>query len=427
MPEIATSATPILGGTPDLDQPFVSAGQVGACWPLRINWSGGVENEYEFKTDIFRARGGREQRRALRLEPRKSWKYSGVVALEVFRDVFKYIARRYDEISYFPDPFTSVKTDVVLSAGTDLLSVPTALPWWITEGAFVILTHGDTRELVKVRDVSSPTFRINGLLLNTFPVNTRVCRAEPIRVEDATSFKNETRGVATVTVKLLADPVLFEMPEISGVGDLFDGRELFLKRPNWREGLEVKLSTEREVIEVGRGPISVFSPIPYVDREYRGAFVGREIAEAFETIDFFCRQRGRRGEFFMPTGTADIKPALPLVSGAATLTTAGVNDFATHTDSVGTGSEQILKAVYVELTDGTYIVKKIASVALSGGNSVFTMDSNWSANVALSQIRYISYLPLCRFAGDTLTIQWTTRGVAQFNLTFRTLEYQAAE
>lgn len=428
MVEIATSATPIVGGTPDLDSPFSNVGQVGQCWPLRINWGGGVENDYEFKTDIFRARKGREQRRALILEARKAWRYSGLISLDVFRDVFKYIARRYDQISYFPDPFISVKTDVVLSAGTDVLSVPTTLPWWIVGGAYVILTHGDTSELVEVLDVSSPLFRIHGSLINTFPVGTRICRADPIRVQDATSFKNETRGVATVTVSLLADPTLYATHEISEATDFFDGREIFLKKPNWREGIEAKLISDgRETVDVGRGPISVFSPIGYVDREYRGAFVGREIDETFEIIDFFCRQRGRQGEFFMPTGTADLKAILPLASGAATLTTEGVNDYATHNDTEGTGSEEILKAVYVGLEGGTYIAKKISSVALSGGNSVLTMDSNWGADVPLSQIRYISYLPLCRFAGDTLTIQWPTRGVSQFNLTFRTLEYQVAE
>jgi hypothetical protein len=73
------------------------------------------------------------------------------------------------------------------------------------------------------------------------------------------------------------------------------------------------------------------------------------------------------------------------------------------------------------LKDGTTIYKRIASAAVVGDNTVFTITDTFASTVALSSIAYCCWLNTYRFAVDELSLEWLTDSVAQFTASFQLL------
>ena len=102
--------------------------------------------------------------------------------------------------------------------------------------------------------------------------------------------------------------------------------------------------------------------------------------------------------------------------------TAGNSFFIAFNNPTFTDSSTVLKAMILYLRDGTYLARGITSVTLSSGESVFHLDDTWPDDIPLASIKKISFLPVCRFGADTLSIELLTNSVGQFSLAIHALE-----
>lgn len=396
--------------------------------PVRPTWGSSVVQKYSFKTAVPGvARSGREQRRALRKYPRVNFDYDANGTREALRNAARFFTNRLDRIGLMLNPVEFTRLDVDFDVGTDTATMAD-IPYWMIAARFVILRAGDRYEAFEIDSVAGSDVTFTALAFYDWPAGTRVYKAEQARVDGASaSFSMITRGTGTYGVAWDVDPAALLLPDATAAGATFDGRELFTDRPNLIEPIAVGISSGREDVDYGFGLSVAFSPVLFTTRDYKATYLGRDVDEVTYVVDFFRRMRGRWGEFYYPTGTADLKPIDDLATGAATLTVAGRLDYDYYQDANTANGNLVNKAVYVQLRDGTYLARKISSVTLSGSDSVFHMTANWGADVDLTSIAFVSYLPLCRFGTDELTIEWLTDSVAQFNLAIHTLESLPAE
>jgi len=395
--------------------------------PVRANWTRPVRQTYEFRTDPMEAQTGHETRRRYRSTPRVALEFDAMLVRTPFRNLERYWMNRIDELGYVGNPVEFVTTLSALNAGDDDMAVDD-IPYWLENDAFVIIGYGDYMELFEVAGIIAPNVTMKVISTNDWPAGSRLYKAEKVRVDRAQqSFSMLTRATAVVPMKLRVDPVSTILPTVGAVGSTFDSRELFEKRPNLADEIDLEITSGLESVDYGFGTVATFSPKLIVSRDYRATFVGRTQVEVQETVDFFRRMYGRQKEFYAPTGLADLLPISNLTVGTAVLTVAGTLDYEMMNDTTVANSSLVNRAVWLTLRDGTTIQKKINSVTTSGGNTRFNMTTNWSSTITPAQIAYVSYLPLCRFGTDMLEVEWLTASVAQYDLVFHTLEALDAE
>jgi hypothetical protein len=399
----------------------------GLRWPIVPNWKNEVEEVYEFKTDIITFRSLTEQRRARRTNPRKSWSYKAMPIRDDFRAAQRIITDRFDQITYAANPLVSVYTESDLSAGGNTFDVSSVPDWLVADAVCQLSYNNGVRALVKVKSVAGSTVTTYGVVGATYPSGARLRPTEACRIDAGTKLGMAARGVAIGDITLNVEPGSLYYPDPPAATDTFNGRELFLKSPNWKSTVNLDFGASRESVDYDQGRVTLFSLSSFMYRNWRGTYLGRSQAEVKEVVDFFRRMKGMQGEFYAPTGLADLVPIANLTGGTKTLKTAGPHDYGVYALGDRTSSREVNKAVFVKLKNGNYEVNTISNVVLSGSDSVFNCGNNWSTTMAPENIAYVSYLPVCRLASDTLTIQWETAGVAQFALAFRTLEALAAE
>lgn len=409
-----TGSAPILG-TPALAIDSYSV------WPFRPNWKDNIRLNYEFKTDIITSQSGREQRRALREDARKDWEFSALVYRTAYREKMAQVTSRFDSDYYFANPVYKARLNAAAAAGVSVLSVA-SVPDWLVEGVVAVLLAGSVAEAVLISEIDGTDITIAGIVMNAWASGTRLHLAETIKTDVALKTTAETADVITLKNALLVDVLNEDYSGESVAGTTFNGREMFLKSPNWRGGIGIDFESDRNDVDYGSGLRDVFSPVPFLQRDSKATFVGRTLAETEEVINLFKRMKGRRGEFYMPTGMVDLIAASSLVSGQATLTVAGRYAAMAFNNSGGVDSALVLKALLVYLRDGTTLPRLISSVARSGENSVFTLSTTWPSTITVASILKISFLPVVRFATDALQIDFETDTVAQFDITVHALE-----
>lgn len=382
------------------------------AFEFRPNWRDGVKSEYSFKTDVFTTRSGREQRRALREQPRLSIMFTteplvGGAAAAARRRLLTTMADDH----VLPDYLRKVSVAGVLGPLLTLEQVP----YWIEVGAPLAAIGGDgTIAAVTVTVVAGKTVTVTGLPAGMTPVAVR-----PRFTAALTSWQQD---VETATVS--ESRVVFDVlpgTAIDARDDplyTYDGREVFTWTPNWASVPQVELDQPRDEVDMGFGLTSHAKPQAWATRSAKSlAFIDRPCCDIGDVVSFFIRQRGRTREFFTPTWEADLTPTAGLIACDTLLRVA-------DTDISGLlENHSVIRHIVVQLNCGRQLFRRIVSVT----GSDIQVDRRWLWDEPLGSIRRISFVLLHRFASDQIAAEAVTTSVAQVRTGMLSLPYAASE
>jgi len=404
------------------------------------NWSQTVSGGLSFRTQIDVSRSGREQRAALRNEPRRTIEFTILLNADEMRAFARLMAKWQNRLMVLADPIRAAETPLATADGT--ISLPVAdLAEWMAAGESVFLIDGERRLLCEIDSVLDD--RVAGYGVNygndyggtdypdsivfsddlgaTWPVGTIVRPALVGRLAASVRGSHPTSDVVQSSILFSVDPGS-DVFDPAGPGyDLLDGREVLARKPNWSASPESTFEWGPENVDYDYGRIATYQPIAFPTLLRRATYLEQDRAGEGYLTAFFVRQRGQRGEFLMPTWMNDLPLAAALIDGESTLTVLGtetVDEFA---------DDPIYRALMVYMNDGRRIYREIESIVADSGNSVITLTSPWLGDYALSEIAVVCWMPVFRFATDQLTMQHLVEGAAQTQLTMRSLEYLDAE
>ncbi|MBW7946291.1 MAG: hypothetical protein H3C60_07595, partial [Sphingomonadaceae bacterium] len=77
-------------------------------WPLAPNWRNSVPYDHEFRTETLVSRAGREQRIALRNEPRRVFSFLTTCHKDQYRALARNLTAGQSEDWWVADPVTTV-------------------------------------------------------------------------------------------------------------------------------------------------------------------------------------------------------------------------------------------------------------------------------------------------------------------------------
>jgi hypothetical protein len=398
-----------------------------------VNWTSSVTVTHEFKTSFpGPSRSGREQRIALRRTPRKSLQYKSLLTAANFRRFKRRMDKVQAQIVLGYDPIRYV---TLLGSGststpsglTTVFSVPTTgllvsdAPSWLTLGAIVAVIH---RSRLEFRTLTQGGGAITFLDDDgsSWPPGTHVHPTMQVRVAPDMPVARKTNDAVEVSFIIDVVPTTEGLQTYGTATTIFNGREVFLLKPNWASEPTFNYQWPSEVLDYGKGRVQFFYPIAFSTRMYQQTYTLRDMTAAEAVIQFFGRMRGQQGEFYAPTWEDDLPLAAASLSGANTLTVAGSEATETYLD------DTVHKALAIFFRDGrTPLFRQVTAVASAGADSLVTCDSTWPYAILPADVLMTSWLLVCRHASDVLTMEWLTAGVSQVRMTLKTLEALAPE
>ena len=388
---------------------------------LKPNWGNGVKETLEFLTTIVTSDRGKEQRSAERTHARRSVSFEAVLHADALRDLKADLHERSDFLSYIPEPVHRLSTVAVYAplGSTTVQFVDVVSSDHI--GKRVCIMGGKRNFFATVSGIVGSTVTFSA------PIEREAVAGDDLRL------CVEGRMPTSVSVKYVADDIAYfnaDFNQNPGTPNInygtsafptFRGREVFNEKPNWDNPPSVEIVSEYNVTDFKRGVIRTYSPIDFISRVTQFTFLGRNTAKMNRLIDFFQRQLGRCGEFWCPSWTSDLRMVQPITNGNNYIVVAGrkVADYY--------ASSTVEKAVAIRRSNNDWLYRYITGITTDGTNSTITFDAPFTFDVDLEAVVGLYWLNVCRFATDTMTVQWITNEVAQTVFQITTLEALPAE
>lgn len=383
--------------------------RVGDVAPVTPNWQREVEVEHAFLTEIRTSRDGTEQRDALRTSARVAVNFNIAVAEARAQRVMQDILRNQTDPWLLPLSVRQTPLAAPAQIADGAIEVADPAPWWAVVGARLVL-QGATQEAVEVAAVVGGLIYLTEPLTAAHEAGTRVQFAYRVRFPDSLRFRAETPGTFTAAVRMEGDPARNVQPAFGTPDGTYAGLELFLRKPNWSDRMDITISREREVADFTFGRISAASPVDFSVVDRRVAVYGFDAARVEGVLGLFLRMKGRRGSFWAPSWTADARPRGAVDPGATFYEIDGDEFAAAY---AGSRTHNRLICFF---PDGSHQINALSSISTVAGRSRLTFTGAWTR--ALGPESRIHWLLRSRFAGDTLTQVWSTATVAktQFSL-----------
>lgn len=388
-------------------------------WEFPPNWIDPLEVTLEYRSEIITSRSGREQRRGLRQRPRKELAFNALASEADFRAFIRHMSHWQARPFLMPEFYRVARLNESLEEGVSLAEFQT-VPDWLEVDKVVAIRHGKKFMIRTVTGISGTSVTFNAGASGHWPKGCRVYPTISGHLSPRIQGRQHSNNAISIDVRFSSDPGLEKWPEVPPSPRNYRQRELWLKKPNWASAPTPEFVSSLDTLDYGIGRIDSFVPWEFNDRYQKAEYVGFTAVQVEEVIQFYRRNFAQVGEFFMPTYTEDlvIKTEAPL--GSSNLRIAGTETAADYANG------KVYRDLIVFMKSGAWMPRRILNIYriddADGSDTIIQIDGPWEIAIRPERVRQICWLPLCRLASDSLTIQWLTDETAQIGMAIKTLE-----
>jgi hypothetical protein len=387
------------------------------AWTLTPDWADGVTERLAWMTDIQTSPTGAEQRRAIRLSPRRTLE-AKILATRRERalldlTLYGWGARIFAVPVWHDQQWLSAD----LALGVQTIPCDTTHRDFRKRGLALLL--GDNAfayETVEIADLTVNTLQLVRPTQQAWPAGARLF---PVR---------NAQLVQQPTPKRLTDQtwsldVAFRLTESSDWPDalpavLYRNTPVLEARPD--ESDELTAGYQRLVQELdnssGMVQVTDTAEMAFAVQSYRWLLAGRADQGAFRSLLYALR--GRQKVLWLPTHADDLRLAAPVAANDTTIDIeyVGYTRFA--------NGKPGRRDIRIELTNGISLYRRIMSATeISGDVERLIIDGNLGCAVALGDVSRISYMALCRMDQDEIELLHETDsdGLAKAHTVFRSI------
>lgn len=384
-------------------------------FPFEPDWASSVEVEIAYKTETIESRIYREQRIALRTQPRKTVRFDVALMRDDYRRFVQRIAAKQQAEWVIPELTRFVKTSAGAASGAVTLAFM-ARPAWAAAQSWVVLRAPSGLLLRQIVSVTSTTVTFAVPIPEVMPSGMEVYPGLVGRLSQGIRATTPTNTALKASVELLGDPGsnVYEGPTTAPL--TFNGRELWLRKSNWGSVPTLDFEGMLETGDYGRGVLTHFSAVPWNTLKIQREYVLRGQADADDFTAFLHRMKGQQGEFYAPSGSPDFDLSTGALAGSSALVVPGSTVFDLF------AADPTYRAVFVRYADGSYQANVVTAITAAGPNTQLAVATPWAQAVTVENTRMVSWLYAMRLSSDNVTIEWLTNRVARAKLTAHTLE-----
>lgn len=403
-----------------LIQNYTINGQPARVWPFSPNWSSPVNEVLEWKTDILRSFNGAEQRRALRIVPRRSFEYGMWVKNEFSSMLEAYLwgwQHKYFGLPVWTD-MGKLTSDV--SIGQMALPVITSNLGFRNHDSAILYADPKNYEVVEIDVVSPTNVTIKSPIAGGWPAGTKVYPLILSHLGTSVQTSRRTSRVieiGNIIFDTSGDTAYDHLP--SGVAQtIYDGYEVVTHRPNWKDAISNEFSRLFDTVDSGVGPIAYY-PHEATSRIVRP--VSWLLKNRSEIMDFrrlLGRLRGQAKTVWLPSWHDDFEIAGTNHNMEHVLVVKGIW-FKAFVD-LDPSRDRLM----VTLPNGNVVYRRIISVNpnYNEDTTQLQLDSSLGTTVTVNDNTRVRLLMRCRLATDKVVIPWRTTEVADPQTNFTTVK-----
>ncbi len=382
-------------------------------WTWLPDWSAGVVERLEWSTDVMESYNGTEQRRSLRLYPRRVMEFTPF-AMDTDRRLLESTL-----FGWGPKPFAvPVWPDVVKLTSTllvDSYSIPiNTVGRSFNIGAFALIHNPslNDNEIVEVESIATNSLTLKRATVKEWPVGTDIYPAHSMYLKQQPTLTRGTRYASFGrTVFETENPSVWATDH--GM-TTYRGYPVYEFRPNWVKDPEFRFDRKVALFDSGTGLIhrdeEATIAFPYYTMDYtpQGRSQINTWRKAMQAL------KGRFGSMWVSTDASDFKMVAPLLNSEVEIDVAamGFNTFVAG--QVGR------KDVRIELTNGSVYYRRIINYAVVDETTErITLDSVLGVDVYPQDMVSISFMFLARLDTDVVELAWWNGDVVNSTLTFK--------
>jgi hypothetical protein len=385
------------------------------AWAFAPDWADGVTETLTWATDILQSESGVEQRRAIRLAPRRELAaplyVEGRERQLLDLALFGWGARIW-ALPIWPD---IQLLDADVPAGSTFIACQTAGLDFVAGGLALLRgEHAGQSETVEVQAVQVDGLQLKRTTQQAWPAGSRLYPARAAQLVEAPSLTRLTDTVQSAEVRfLLMEPS--DWPAVLPT-TRYRGRPVLEQRPDESEDLTANFARILTTLDNGAAIPRVTDTAgrAFPVQGHRWLGMGRAERAAYRSLLYALR--GRQVPVWLPSHADDLQLRAP------------VSDVATTLDVANIGYSRFGKAqpgrrdIRLELWDGRVFHRRITGATeLDADTERLALDATLGVTVTPAQVARISWLVLCRLDSDSIEIHHETdsEGVASSALVFR--------
>lgn len=387
------------------------------AWALTPDWESPVIEKLAWKTDKLRAWDGSEQRRALRIAPRRNVAFSTWMSKPekafVENQLFGWGALIWAlPIWWDGQPLTvqSNPGDLVVLAHTDNRD-------FVAGGLAIILTDARTYEVIQIETFTSTQLNLARVVVGTWTIGAKLYPVRAARLLSTTRITRENGSIAALEPNFqIVEPC--DWTPASGL-PAYRGAPVLEDSPSVTDTYEGSYERETFTIDPQTGALEVIDTagIGFPSNSHNWFFKGKTAHANFRALLYALQ--GQLSEIWVPSYEDDLLLVADIASSDTTIQcqNSGFGLFA------GVLNRQDIR---IELNVGTVYYRRITgSSSITATTELLSISSSLGVTVPANTVRRISFMCLSVLATDEITIEHLTRieGVGISTTPFRAVNH----
>jgi hypothetical protein len=390
----------------DAPQLFISGTRIVL---MPTQYEAPVKETLAFLTDIITALSGKEQRIALRKQPRQIFEVIYKLTTNERQRMQAFIMDWTDNVFGFPVWDEALELTAAVSSGATVYPVTNADEVDLRLGGLaVIITDANTFDVITIDSLTATTITATDASVNAYPVGTLIMPLRAATVLGTVAAARAQNNLETFKIRFeVNDNDTGALAGSTAAYSTYNGRVLF-DDCNVVSG-EMAEEYKRRIyrIDNSTGLIALSSTWDRNKRHHQKGFVLRSRLETLNFRRVLIALAGRQKAFYTPTWIEDLEVKADLVSAANTM------------DIENIEYERFINArapkdtFRITFTDGTSLVRIVQSVAnVDTTTERLTLDTTWPANRTVAEIVRVQFYELGRFGADNFVINHPRVGLA---------------
>lgn len=378
-----------------------------------------IPQEYEadaketlaFLTDIISSLDGKEQRIALRKQPRQLFEVLYKLNGNDRQRMQALLMDWMDNVFGFPLWHEQLRLTSGVSAGATTYPVSGASDVDLRVGGLaVVITDANTFDVINISALSDTQITAADPSVNAYAAGTRIMPLRIARIRRAIPSGRPPYTLETYRITFEVsdnDTGALTGSTTPGFWSLYNSRVLFDDCNVMDGSMSQEFQRRVYVLDNLTGIVDQTSTWDRYKRTHAKGFVARSRAEIIQLRKVLLALRGRQTAFYIPTFIEDLEVKATLSSGSSTM------------DIENIGYERFImtrlpKTIFrITFTDGTSLVRIVQSVAnVDATTERLTLDTTWPATRTVSEISRVEFYELVRFATDAFVLTYPRMGLA---------------
>ena len=371
-------------------------------WLLVPDWAEGILERLQWLTDVLQANTQHEQRRKIRLSPRRTFEApflaEGAERSRAELALLNWGARRW-AMPVWPD--VQLLTLAVASGATAISAVTT---WRDFRDGGLVLLRGEAAfeyEVAEVLEVTPGYLQLKNPVTRDWPVGTRLYPVRVAELQRQPSIRRLSNRASEIRAEFITREAC-DWPELPP-GTTYKGAPVLLQPIDEGEQLEQTPERSIEVLDNETGAVSItdLARQAFVTPPHRTVMFGAQERGQYRGLLYWLA--GRFRAMWVPTYAEDLRLVAESTGLSSTIDVENVG-YSIH----GTG--QISRShVDILLRSGSHLFREvIAATELSADVERLVLDSALGVAIAPADVVRISFMALCRQTSDQVEIQHET-------------------